>query len=103
MDIHEALKFMPSLAAGTNPETVEVLDADAVYRRPIVIKALNRALSALVKQEERESFKPTNTGGYWSRRLRLEHMRKHPCRPISDQGTRGFNAPNKTVERNASR
>jgi len=67
MDIHEALKFMPSLAVGTNPETVEVLDADAVYRRPIVIKALNRALSALVKQEERESFKPTNTGGYWSR------------------------------------
>jgi len=66
MDIHEALKFMPSLAVGTNPETVEVLDADAVYRRPIVIKALNRALSALVKQEERESFKPTNTGGYWS-------------------------------------
>ena len=64
MDIHEALKIMRALAAGTNPETGEAFEADAVYRKPSVVKTLNRALSALVKQEEREGFKPTNTGGY---------------------------------------
>lgn len=76
MDIHEALKIIRSLAVGTNPETGEAFDADAVYRRPSVIKALNRALSALVKQEERERFKPTKTGGYWSR--------EEPAKPFDE-------------------
>jgi hypothetical protein len=45
----------------------EAFEADGVYRKPNVVKALNRALSALLKQEECEGFKPTNIGGYGSR------------------------------------
>ena len=67
MDIHEALKIMRALATGTNPETGEAFEANAVCRKPSVAKALNQGLSALLKQEERERFKLTNTGGYWSR------------------------------------
>jgi hypothetical protein len=67
MDTLEAIKIMRALAAATNPETGVMLENDALCRKPIVVKALNRALAALVKQEERERFKPQNSGRYWSR------------------------------------
>jgi hypothetical protein len=44
------------------------MESDALCRKPVVVKALNRALGALVKQEERERFKPQNSGRYWSRK-----------------------------------
>ena len=62
---HEAVKIMRALATGTTPETGEHFEADPVYGNPKVVNALNRVLSTLVKQEERERFRPTNTGGSW--------------------------------------
>ena len=67
MDAQEAIKIMRVLAAGTNPETGESMGPENICRKPLVVKALNRALGALVKQEERERFKPQNAGRYWSR------------------------------------
>src|SRR4051812_27748011 len=67
MDMQEAIKIMRALAGGTNPETGEALEPEALCRKPAVVKALNRALGALVKQEERERSKPQNSGRYWSR------------------------------------
>ena len=67
MDIPEAIKIMRALGAGTNPETGEAMEADALCRKPAVVKALNRALGALVKYEERKRQKPQNAGRYWSR------------------------------------
>jgi hypothetical protein len=68
MDMPEAIKIVRALAGGTNPETGVLLEPDALCRRPTIVKALNRALAALVKQEERERFKPQNSGRYWSRK-----------------------------------
>ena len=42
MEIGEALKIMRALADGVNPETGEVLTADAVYQYPPVVRALHR-------------------------------------------------------------
>lgn len=67
MDMQEAITIMRALAAGTNPETGEALASDSICRQAKIVKALNRALGALVKQEERERFKPQNAGRYWSR------------------------------------
>jgi hypothetical protein len=67
MDAQEAIKTIRALAGGTDPESGAALDPKSLCRRPAVVKALNRALSALVKQDERERFKPQNSGRYWSR------------------------------------
>jgi hypothetical protein len=67
MDMQDAITIMRALAGGTDPETGEAFASDAICRRPKIVKALNRALGALVKQEERERFKPQNSGRYWSR------------------------------------
>jgi hypothetical protein len=67
MDMQEAIKIVRALAGGMNPETGAALESDALCRKPGVVKALNRALAALVKQEERERFKPQNSGR-WSRK-----------------------------------
>ena len=67
MELAEALTIMRALAGGLNPETKQALEADSVCRRPQVIKALNRALGALVQLDLRERTKPGNAGKYWSR------------------------------------
>jgi hypothetical protein len=67
MEIQEAIKVIRALADGVHPETREVLKEDAVYRNPLVVMALNRALAALVTQEQRELKKPASAGQYWSR------------------------------------
>jgi DNA-binding NarL/FixJ family response regulator len=66
MEIQEALQVMRALAAGTDPENSQPLAADSLLLRPQVVKALNRALSSLTQQAERERNKPTNAGKYWS-------------------------------------
>lgn len=48
MDIQEALKIMRALANGTNPENGEALEESSVCRQPRTVRALNRAISALV-------------------------------------------------------
>ncbi len=67
MEIQEAIKVIRALADGVHPETREVLKEDTPYRNPQVVMALNRALAALVTQEQRELKKPASAGQYWSR------------------------------------
>ena len=67
MEIHEALKVIRDMANGTNPETGEALPPDSICRNPQTVKALNRAISALISAEEREKNRPANAFRYWSR------------------------------------
>jgi hypothetical protein len=67
MEIEDALKIMRALANGTNPETGEALEAGSVCRRPQTVKALNRAISALVEARCRESKRPMNAFRTWTR------------------------------------
>ena len=66
MEIAEAIRIIRSLANGTDPETEEPLGEDSVCRAPAAVKALNRALAALVAQEGRGRNKPTNAGRPWT-------------------------------------
>jgi hypothetical protein len=66
MEIQEALKIMRALASGVNPETGQSMAADSICRKPGTVKALNRALAALVQQEQRERNKPINAGRKWT-------------------------------------
>lgn len=67
METEAALKIVRMLASGVNPETGEALPPDSIYRKPPIVKALNRALAALVQLDRREKEKPANTGKYWSK------------------------------------
>jgi hypothetical protein len=67
MQIQEALEIIRALAVGMNPGTKEAMDPDHICRNPSVVRALNRALSALVQEEQRLRTKPGNAGKYWSR------------------------------------
>jgi len=67
MEIQEALRIMRALTSGVHPETGESMEADSAYRQPETVKALNRALAALVQREQRERNKPTNAGRKWTR------------------------------------
>ena len=67
MEIQEAIKVIRALADGVHPETGELLKDDAICRNPQAVMALNRALAALVTQQQRELKKPASAGQYWSR------------------------------------
>ena len=67
MEIQEAIKIIRALANATDPELGTGLPEDSVCRKPLAIKALNRALAALVAQEERERMKPANSYRAWTR------------------------------------
>jgi hypothetical protein len=67
MEIQEAIKVIRALADGVHPETREVLQADSICRNPQAVVALNRALAALVTQQQRELKAPASAGQYWSR------------------------------------
>jgi hypothetical protein len=67
MDIPETLKIMRTLANGTDPETGTKLEDSSICRRPQIVKALNRAISALVQEQKREQHKPTNAFRTWTR------------------------------------
>jgi len=67
MELQEALSIMRALAGGLNPETGQAMEANSICRKPNIVKALNRALAALVQQELRERARPGNAGKYWSR------------------------------------
>ena len=67
MNIEETLKIMRSLANGVDPSTDNKIEASSVCRQPNVVKALNRAISALVQEEKREQRKPTNAFRSWTR------------------------------------
>jgi hypothetical protein len=67
METQEALKIMRALANGVNPQTGEALEVDSVCRHAEIVKALNRALCALVQLEQRERSRPVNAGRTWTR------------------------------------
>jgi hypothetical protein len=67
MDIDEAIRIMRALADGVHPETGKPVEESSVCRLPQPVKALNRALAALVAQKERDSRRPQNSGRTWSR------------------------------------
>jgi hypothetical protein len=66
MEIEEAIKVIRALADGVHPETAETLKEDSVCRSPQAVKALNRALAALIGQQQRELRTPASAGKYWS-------------------------------------
>jgi len=66
MEIQEAIKVIRALADGVNPETRESLKDDSICRNPQAVMALNRALAALVTQQQRELKKPASAGRYWA-------------------------------------
>ena len=67
MENQEALAIMRALASGMNPETGAAMETESICRRPQVVKALNRALGALLQLEQRKQQRPAHAGNYWSR------------------------------------
>jgi hypothetical protein len=67
MEIQEALKIMRALANGVNPQTGEALETNSVCRQAETVKALNRALAALVQLEQREGTRLGDAGKTWTR------------------------------------
>ncbi|MGH9498233.1 MAG: hypothetical protein ACRD3L_03755 [Terriglobales bacterium] len=67
MEINDAIAIIRALADGVNPTTREALGAIDACRLPQSIKALNRALGALLAQQDREKRNPANAGRSWSR------------------------------------
>jgi hypothetical protein len=67
MELQEAITTIRALADGLNPTTGEALDATSAVRQPLAVKALNRALGALLAQQDREKRNPANAGRPWSR------------------------------------
>jgi hypothetical protein len=67
MENQEALSIVRALACGMNPESGTALEPESICRQPRVVKALNRALGALLQLEQREQQRPAQAGRYWSR------------------------------------
>jgi len=67
VEFDEALTIMRALANGKNPQTGEPLEASSICRQPQTIKALNRAISALVEAQAREHKRPMNAFRVWTR------------------------------------
>ncbi len=69
MDANQSLAVVRSLANGVDPETGEVFPAESAYQRPLVVRALYEAASALERAERFERRKaqlPAKTGVPWS-------------------------------------
>jgi len=67
MELNEAITTIRALADGLNPTTGEALDAKEACRQAQSVKALNRALAAMVAQQDREKNRLGNAGRSWSR------------------------------------
>ena len=67
MELADAIQVIRALAGGVHPQSGAALEENSVCRTPEAIKALNRALAALVTQHEREQRRPGKSGSRWSR------------------------------------
>jgi hypothetical protein len=67
MELQEAIATIRALADGLNPTTREALDTNDACCQPQSVKALNRAIGALLAQQDREKRNPANGGRAWSR------------------------------------
>jgi hypothetical protein len=65
MEIEQAIVVIRALANGVHPESGVALEEASVCRAPESVKALNRALAALVAQQDREKKRPKNAGKSW--------------------------------------
>jgi len=67
METEDAIRIMRALANGQNPATGDALpDADVCLAGESV-KALNKALSALIQQDQWEKNRPPNAFRTWTR------------------------------------
>jgi hypothetical protein len=66
MDLQEAIKTIRALADGFDPETNDALPNDSICRKPLAVKALNRAVGALIAEQQREKSRAGNAGKYWT-------------------------------------
>lgn len=66
METQEAVEVVRALAGGLDPETSRPVEAGSILLKPQIVKALNRALGALVQLEKWERDRPLNAGRYWS-------------------------------------
>jgi DNA-binding NarL/FixJ family response regulator len=66
MEIQDAIRVIRALANGVHPESGATLEEGSICRTLEAVKALNRALAALVAQDERERNRPKNAGKAWS-------------------------------------
>jgi DNA-binding NarL/FixJ family response regulator len=66
METHEAVSVIRDLADGRNPETHQELELTSICRTPLVVKALNRALTSLIAQYDRERNRPPNAFRHWT-------------------------------------
>jgi hypothetical protein len=66
MEIQQAIEVIRHLANSVDPETQQNLDENSICRRPLTVKALNRALAALIAEQEREQLRPNNAWKRWS-------------------------------------
>src|SRR5216683_1573687 len=66
MDSVQALAVVRSLANGVDPESGEVFPPESAYQRPLVVRALYEAASAIERFERRKAQLPQKTGEPWS-------------------------------------
>src|SRR3979490_2105264 len=69
MDSVQALAVVRSLANGVDPESGEVFPAESSYQRPLVVRALYEAATALERMGRLERGKaqmPPKTGEPWT-------------------------------------
>jgi hypothetical protein len=72
MDSAQALAVVRSLANGVDPESGEVFPPESAYQRPLVVRSLYEAATALERQERydrydrRKAQMPQKTGEPWS-------------------------------------
>ena len=69
MEQAQALAVVRSLANGVDPESGEAFPPESVYQRPLVVRALYEAASALERSERferRRAQMPAKTGEPWS-------------------------------------
>jgi DNA-binding NarL/FixJ family response regulator len=67
MELEQAIKVVRALANGIHPESGAALEENSICHAPEAVKALNRALAALVAEEQREKKRPKNAGKTWTR------------------------------------
>src|SRR5439155_26090282 len=56
-----------ALANGKNPENGEAREESTVCRQPQTVRAINRAISALVAEQGRETKRPRHAFRTWTR------------------------------------
>jgi len=67
MELEQAIQVIRALANGIHPQSGAALEETSICRAPESVKALNRALAALVAENERAKKRPKDAGKKWSR------------------------------------